>query len=316
MKQKRLERPQDIESFINILNRQGFDEETVVSNPLNTNVKKESNNSMFIIGVILTIIFLLILGYFWNTPKLDNELPVVDTLSVDTSETVDQDKLNYVQTKTFTYKRDSGGNHVEYSMEYPISGNPILTRNIMEWINESLGGRYKGDLKNGQALVDFYGKEVEFDSEYNTEEKVNVKLITQTSKYVTFEFETYSYAGGAHGMGYTICATFRKDDGRKLGWDMFSNYEGLQAVIKQGLKTYFGVYTDSELEGVLLLPGGNTINSLPMSSTDPWVTPEGITFHYNAYDIASYSAGEPTFTIPAEKIRNCLTSTAIDLISE
>ena len=148
------------------------------------------------------------------------------------------------------------------------------------------------------------------------EQKTYIKLKCQTEKYVTFEYSSFSYEGGAHGFGQTICATFRKDDGRKFGWDMFSSYDGLQPAIKQGLKRYFQVSTDQELEEHLQLPDGNTINSFPMPSTDPWLTPDGLTMHYGAYEIASYAEGEPTFTVPFSQIKNCLTVTAAKLISE
>lgn len=98
---------------------------------------------------------------------------------------------------------------------------------------------------------------------------------------------------------------------------MFSNYEGLQPSIKQGLKRYFEVSTDQELEEHLIfLPEGNTINSLPMPSSDPWLTPNGLTMSYGAYEIACYGDGEPTFTIPFNNIKNCLTATAKKLIPE
>lgn len=312
MKQKRSERPQSIEAFINILNGQDYNDETVV-----VNIKQKSKAFLWILGILLVIGFVCVEGYIRNSRQTTNDNETVDTHSIDTLQNTEEpEKSNEITVKNYTYKRNFGDNNVIYSIDYPVSGSPNLSRNVMEWMNESFGGQYKGDLKNGKQLVDYYGKNVEFDEDYNTEVKNYIRLRYQTDKYVTFEHESYFTSGGAHGTGQTICATFRKDDGRKFGWDMFSNYDNLQSAIKQGLKEYFNVATDLELEEHLQLPEDNTINSLPMPSTDPWLTPNGITLHYNAYEIACYAEGEPTFTIPFSKIKNCLTSSATDLISE
>ena len=270
--------------------------------------------------VLLAIAFLIAIfgacAFIWTQNRTYTNDYSIDTISTDSIEDIEPENVNQVEIKKYSYKRKVGDSQVDYSIDYPIAGNQNLTRNVVEWINESFGGRYKGDLKDAQSIVDFYGKEVEFSNEYNTEEKTYIKLKFQTEKYVTFEYSSFSSEGGAHGFGQTICATFRKDDGRKFGWNMFSNYEGLQPALKQGLKRYFEVTTDQELEEHLQLPEGNTINSFPMPSTDPWLTPDGLTMHYGAYEIACYAEGEPTFTIPFSKIKNCLTTTAADLISE
>lgn len=310
MKLKRSERPQTVEIFVSILNGDDYVEETVV-------VPKQKSSKMYVLSAIAFLIAIIgVCAFLWTQNRNYTNDYTIDTISTDSIEDIEPENVNQVEIKEYSYKRKVGDSQVDYSIDYPIAGNQNLTRNVVEWINESFGGRYKGDLKDAQSIVDFYGKEVEFSNEYNTEEKTYIKLKFQTEKYVTFEYSSFSFEGGAHGFGQTICATFRKDDGRKFGWNMFSNYEGLQPAIKQGLKRYFEVTTDQELEEHLQLPEGNTINSFPMPSTDPWLTPDGLTMHYGAYEIACYAEGEPSFTIPFSKIKNCLTATAADLISE
>lgn len=310
MKLKRSERPQTVGIFVNILKGYDYNEDTVVV------TKQKSSKAPIALAIVFIIAIIGVSGFIWNQNRPYENENITDTITTDSIVDIEQENLNQVETRKYSYKRKDGDNLVDYSIDYPRVGNQNLIRNVVEWINESFGGRYNGDLEDAQSMVDFYGKEVEFSNDYNTEQKTYIKLKCQTEKYVTFEYSSFSYEGGAHGFGQTICATFRKDDGRKFGWDMFSSYDGLQPAIKQGLKRYFQVSTDQELEEHLQLPDGNTINSFPMPSTDPWLTPDGLTMHYGAYEIASYAEGEPTFTIPFSQIKNCLTVTAAKLISE
>lgn len=316
MKLKRSERPQSVSSFVNILNGLDCNEETVVITK-----QKKSKRPIVLASTLLLLIAIIALSVFaWNQNKTSTRMNTnaVDTIKIDSLEKNEPKINDQVEVQTFSYKKQIGDNLVDYSIDYPTAGNPILRRNVIEWINESLGGQYTGNLKDAQSIVDFYGKEVELSNENYIEVKHHIKMKYQTEKYVTFEHSGYAMQeGAAHGFGGTIGATFRKDDGRKLGWDMFSNYEGLQPSIKQGLKRYFEVSTDQELEEHLIfLPEGNTINSLPMPSSDPWLTPNGLTMSYGAYEIACYGDGEPTFTIPFNNIKNCLTATAKKLIPE
>ena len=316
MKLKRSERPQSVSSFVNILNGLDCNEETVVITK-----QKKSKRPIVLASTLLLLIAIIALSVFaWNQNKTSTRMNTnaVDTIKIDSLEKNEPKINDQVEVQTFSYKKQIGDNLVDYSIDYPTAGNPILRRNVIEWINESLGGQYTGNLKDAQSIVDFYGKEVELSNENYIEVKHHIKMKYQTEKYITFEHSGYAMQeGAAHGFGGTIGATFRKDDGRKFGRDMFSNYEGLQPSIKQGLKRYFEVSTDQELEEHLIfLPEGNTINSLPMPSSDPWLTPNGLTMSYGAYEIACYGDGEPTFTIPFNNIKNCLTATAKKLIPE
>lgn len=316
MKLKRSERPQSVSSFVNILNGLDCNEETVVITK-----QKKSKRPIVLASTLLLLIAIIALSVFaWNQNKTSTRMNTnaVDTIKIDSLEKNEPKINDQVEVQTFSYKKQIDDNLVDYSIDYPTAGNPILRRNVIEWINESLGGQYTGNLKDAQSIVDFYGKEVELSNENYIEVKHHIKMKYQTEKYVTFEHSGYAMQeGAAHGFGGTIGATFRKDDERKFGWDMFSNYEGLQPSIKQGLKRYFEVSTDQELEEHLIfLPEGNTINSLPMPSSDPWLTPNGLTMSYGAYEIACYGDGEPTFTIPFNNIKNCLTATAKKLIPE
>lgn len=184
MKLKRSERPQTVEIFVSILNGDDYVEETVV-------VPKQKSSKMYVLSAIAFLIAIIgVCAFLWTQNRNYTNDYTIDTISTDSIEDIEPENVNQVEIKEYSYKRKVGDSQVDYSIDYPIAGNQNLTRNVVEWINESFGGRYKGDLKDAQSIVDFYGKEVEFSNEYNTEKKTYIKLKFQTEKYVTFEYSS------------------------------------------------------------------------------------------------------------------------------
>lgn len=126
----------------------------------------------------------------------------------------------------------------------------------------------------------------------------------EDSKVVTFTNETYAYVDGAmHGMESTKGVTFRKSDGRKFTADLLDGSYKYQTEIKNGLRKYFEINTNDELMERLMLRD-NTSGEVPFPSTDPWITADGVVFCYPSYEIACYSDGLPTFTIPTSVVRD------------
>ncbi len=203
------------------------------------------------------------------------------------------------------------GDNSLLSIAYPTGGNASLVQNIREWINEALGGKYDGNLDDGQALLDFYADDIKAvaDDEYN---KIVIKKSYESSKAVTFVIQQSYYANGAaHGMEGEYGVTFRKSDGRKFTIDLISDKSALQPRMKAGLKRYFEVSSDADLEASLQIDSSiYDVNNLPYPSVDPWITEDGVVFYYTEYEIACYAAGTPTFTIPISAIEDKVVATA------
>lgn len=320
MKLKRSERPQSAAALLDILNGTAEEGDIKVID-VEPPTKPTTRKAPWIIAIIALLLAAGAATAYWFWSQDQGPETIVDNDDDTEDETAEKDpepEPDYtVSTKTYTYKHDQGEQHVEYVIECPVTQNPNLERSIMEWINEILGGDYRGDFNDPQALIDFYGRQAETQEEEGFNENIHITMLCQTDKYVTFQYtaEMY-YEGAAHGTEHTLGATFRKDDGRKFGWNMFSNPYNLQPAIKQGLKTYFQAYSDSELEDNLLLDTTLDLNALPLPEDDPWLAPQGMVLHYTEYEIACYAAGEPTFTIPFDKIKDSLTASALDLIEE
>ena len=154
MKLKRSERPQSVSSFVNILNGLDCKEETVVITK-----QKKSRRPIVLASTLLLLIAIIALSVFaWNQNKTSTRMNTnaVDTIKIDSLEKNEPKINDQVEVQTFSYKKQIGDNLVDYSIDYPTAGNPILRRNVIEWINESLGGQYTGNLKDAQSIVGNY----------------------------------------------------------------------------------------------------------------------------------------------------------------
>jgi len=289
--------------------------------------------------VLQPIVFVLLMAVVYGcNQKTQTSLPSPsqnDSASVTVKEQEDAQKdgkLTYKQVEQS--KKDKSGEY-KIIVDFPTSGNPILMNAIREYISESLGisyagelennmqGSYDGDLSNGQKMIDYY-----FDLKYKEFKKAHdlmaenmtgdvptfaseteIHFLYETDKFVTYEMKKYEDMGGAHGGTFISGMTFRKSDGRRVEWDLFT--KSMQDVIKKGLKKYFEVNTDEELENSLSLE--NTY-LLPLPATPPVFTKEGVLFTYQQYEIAAYAAGLPSFIVPYDEAKSLMNTTGKNLL--
>ena len=289
--------------------------------------------------VLQPIVFVLLMAVVYGcNQKTQTSLPSPlqnDSASVTVNEQEDAQKdgkLTYKQVEQS--KKDKSGEY-KIVVDFPTSGNPILVNAIREYISESLGisyagemennmqGSYDGDLSNGQKMIDYY-----FDLKYkefkNAHDEMaehmqgdvptyvsetEIHYLYETDKFVTYEMKKYEDMGGAHGGTFISGMTFRKSDGRRVEWDLFT--KSMQDVIKKGLKKYFEVNTDEELENSLSLE--NTY-LLPLPATPPVFTKEGVLFTYQQYEIAAYAAGLPSFIVPYNEAKSLMNTTGNNLL--
>ena len=195
---------------------------------------------------------------------------------------------------------------------------------VGEWLNAQLGNTYTGDMTDMQALVDFYGKS-HIDSLRRVYEDgvpdyaelcydASMEHVFETDKVVTYRLTITLDLGGAHPTTTELGATFSKDDGKQLTWDIVrsDSQSRLHDIVCGMLKDYFNAKSDGEL--MEYLQGVDDVASLPLPATPPFMTDEGFTLIYQQYEIAAYAAGMPSGVIPYERFKPCLTEYAQKLI--
>lgn len=204
------------------------------------------------------------------------------------------------------YEKKVGENELE--IDFPTSGSPELIAAIGSWINSSLTGTYRGKPDNGEALFRHYAVALGQDEDLNEFGGYAVdkfELGFTSSRVVTYDYTSYTYEGGAHGMGGTYGTTFLRSDGRIFSRSCITSYKALHNLFVEGLKKTFKAKSDSELLANLL--NVSSIAKLPAPALDPWIEEEGVVFSYTPYEIAPYSAGSPRVVIPFAKILPYLT---------
>ena len=238
-----------------------------------------------------------------------------------------------LEVSTYTAQDSTRYAFTEIELDYPTGGPAVLVDSIRKWMDETLGGTYGGDMEDGQALVNFYQKlsddelkseweelraEMEVDEDdpegdgmfsIPSEDHTSLKMDWQNDFFVTYNhsFSVYS-SGAAHGLEGNFGTTFLKEDGSRVTWNdiVGADTDDFQALLREGLKSYFDVETDEELAEQLFLYDDHTLYNIPLPNMEPCVRAEGIEFYYSEYEIASYSSGTPSFIVPVDRIRTLL----------
>ncbi|MBB3701783.1 RsiV family protein [Alloprevotella rava] len=203
-------------------------------------------------------------------------------------------------------RMDSGICYSSVLLTTPKGAGEALTHSVREWISEELGGSYSGDYADVKGMATHYMKEglkplLEESAEFRLDgvqlySKVAVEKLAEGKSYLTMSCFFDEFAGGAHGISILRGATFRKSDGRRIGWDVFkTSSDAFQKLMSDSLKVYFNVKTDKELAEVLMIP--NSEGPVPLPLCGPLFTKEGVLFQYQSYEICCYADGQPNFVI-------------------
>lgn len=281
--------------------------------------------------VFFTLVAVSFVSCGWKTQSSDN---VVATDSVSGDSVADEAVVaeDTVKTENISVKKKLGCWKYESQVAYPVEGSEALLASIRKWISESLRVSedperktvaYSGSMDQGKSMLEFYAKEfigsinyddyVELPEEMECEMDFTITKEFENSDVVSFNLQTYWFGGGAHGGTTIQGATFRKSDGKQLGWDMLASKKAMKGEIVAGLKKFLEVKTDKELMESLLLPVETDVDQLstkdiPYPQTAPWISGEGLVLMYQQYEICSYAQGMPVIVIPWNKLGKYLSN--------
>ena len=210
---------------------------------------------------------------------------------------------------------------IEIILDYPTNGSKPLIDSLRQFLAKTLDvdtlqaanpdsllrhalQRGYSEMKNEYDEIRQYR-----DSDLPTMEYYyHIKKDMETHSYVTYIVEYYEYRGGAHGGTSIWGNTFRKDNGKSLGWNMLANTDSkeFQQLIKDGVSSYFQpndstIITDDQLKDLLIIE--TDIDHLPLPQYPPFLSDQGVSFIYQQYEIADYATGMPSFTIPYDKLK-------------
>ena len=283
--------------------------------------------------------------------------PSADTLSADTIDSVEaviSDDTLAVKFMDYAGDRDSTATSC-IRVDWP-TGTDAFAQTVKEFIAEQLktnyfprinsvedvSGKYpyyKGGLDKPQAMIDFYGKGVlryligaykelahdmrEYGSgDYEVPQmsySLELRKYAETSRYVTYHINDYSFTGGAHGSysGYSV--NISKVTNRPVAHSVDSTrLKALQPMLRKGVVRYLRECGESDantsnLSNYLLLPEESK-GIIPLPAIAPYVEKDSLCFIYQQYEIAPYALGLVSFNIALKDIKPYLTKEARNLM--
>lgn len=223
---------------------------------------------------------------------------------------------------------------VELTIDYPTAGPQQLVDSIRTYIadevksfymarldgdGEAHPATYSGDISDGKAFVDFHAEHMLADLqdiykslvtddpkqyEYMTDQSA-ISRTSENDSIVTYEAHCYQFEGGAQGLYWLEGTTFRKSDGSRIVIDLdpFA-VDDMQPLLRAGLEQYLKD-KGSTMTVDELVNGGTYMSDgqVPLPSTNPYLTADGVKFVYGESEIGPDALGTPSFTIPLEKIK-------------
>lgn len=188
---------------------------------------------------------------------------------------------------------------------------------------------FKGTKADGKALVDFYGKlnfgylkaqyaELKDLGIAGLSYDLSIRKTGETDLYLTYETSCYVFLGGAHGSAVCYPVNIVRSTGKVLAATVDTlKQKALQPILRRGVKEYISKaenrkIKDRDLQNMLFVEHG----IIPLPATVPVLTPEGLRFVYQQYEIGPYALGMVEFTVPYADVKSCLTKEAAELALE
>jgi hypothetical protein len=185
---------------------------------------------------------------------------------------------------------------------------------------------YQGDASDHVRVTEYYAntlaslleseaKGLNRQSEVKLQQIIEIKHVSETSKYVSYLLTSYAFLGGAHGLTIIQGTTFNKANGQLLRQVIdTTKVNAMQPLLKRAIAQRLSdsdhTITENSIDSILFLDG----HFIPLPVMQPYLTPKGVVFVYQEYEIGPYALGRITFTLPSVEIQPYLTAQAQALL--
>jgi hypothetical protein len=152
---------------------------------------------------------------------------------------------------------------------------------------ETLVASYRADYLKTQDLYK-ENPDIPLSGSLNWEYREHLDFQTLADRWLVIARERESYTGGAHGMTGKIHYVVDLAEPKLLTLeDLFADPgdPGLYRLVQNALREYAGLEQNAPLSS------GIFFEDVPAISPDFFVTPAGIVFHWDPYEIGPYSEG-------------------------
>lgn len=231
--------------------------------------------------IVLVIIVLAVIGFFVYNHHSNKGVPT----PVSETNPVPTQSAAWPSAKVKDATVNDKSSYYTITATYPVVNDPVISGYFKKYVDDSIAG-FKEDTSwaNGDT-TDAVAQDLSLDIAYTEEKNAHA------DNYI---FTTNSYEGGAHGLQSTKTFTFSATGQQVALSTLFTN--GIA-----GLKT-IAPYVKSQLSKALPNTDQQFIDDGTMPQEGNYqvftVQDDGITFLFDAYQVAPYSDGRQTVHVP------------------
>lgn len=261
----------------------------------------------YLIYLTVGLLFLLPTGCERNAQKA--ETTPADSIGGNHSKSA-RANSDTLLTDSVSYSLHGAEGSCDVYIDYPTGGPPQVVKALREFIRttllddltasvaddpQSLAREYCERRQEAHAKTLEQMETAKVGADEAPEEGMEIRLLCLTDRFVTYEVYRYSYTThAAHGEYAEYGVTFRLSDGRRMSYILNKVDENLFLHIREGLKRYFHVKSDAQLEAMCT----TDLSLLPMPTFPPYMIREGVVFHYSIYDLCAFDDGDPKVLVP------------------
>ncbi|MBS1500681.1 MAG: DUF4163 domain-containing protein [Bacteroidetes bacterium] len=236
----------------------------------------------------------------WGVPK-NNAKPAVtkDTLAY---------KYQVIKQRAYDCGNKPDTACTEISVVYPIfAGDKALNSAVISDLTNNLGlSEYKDN--NLEQLVRHYFSAYKQDKASNPgviyDMKGSDSVLRQDSSIATLQLSGYSYLGGAHGGSITKFLNWNTRTNKKITLEDILLGDFNQKLTAAGERIF---RKQEKLSDTTSLKNDYFFKDGRFALNDNFlITPIGLRFLYNEYEIKSYAAGQTSILIPYSQIKSLL----------
>lgn len=205
-------------------------------------------------------------------------------------------------------------------LSYPVFGRKLFDDRAIDSINSHVAAQVTGSAGKtaedvASEFFEGYAQYAKDRAEMNVQDSIadsfipswtyssDCSVIVNGPRIIVTEMKFNQYEGGAHGIYANIYTNYDVKSGRDLGLaDVFSDTLALARTLTECF------IAQKELDASIpLLEQGYFIdnNQLPVTANFA-LTPEGVVFYYNVYEIAPYSYGPSQVTVPYSELKDIM----------
>jgi hypothetical protein len=194
-------------------------------------------------------------------------------------------------------------------LRYPTAqgGSPALRESLEAYIHGYLIKAFNGlmpdrpaqtslDSMIGALFADYHRHHAAFpQANFPWVIEIEGEVMYQSSEHLSLQMVHREYLGGAHPNQWTRYVIFDRGTGRSLTLqDLTQDPAMVQQLAERFFRQQHGLSPDADLnQAGYTFPRGEFLLTDNLGLTE-----EGLTFHYDAYEIAPYAMGPSTVVVP------------------